>query len=55
MKYLDGAEKIIGPESHKIFGPPGTGKTNYLITKLMDLINNKNIHPKDICYITFTN
>jgi len=42
-------------EAEKIFGPPGTGKTRRLITKVSWLINEKKIDPEDICYITFTN
>ena len=42
-------------EAEKIFGPPGTGKTRRLITKVSWLINEKKIDPGDICYITFTN
>tara|TARA_Y100001937_G_scaffold126893_1_gene197398 strand:- start:139 stop:1731 length:1593 start_codon:yes stop_codon:yes gene_type:complete len=42
-------------EAEKIFGPPGTGKTDRLIKKVSYLINEKGIEPEDICYITFTN
>jgi superfamily I DNA/RNA helicase len=42
-------------EAEKIFGPPGTGKTDRLIKKVSHLINEKGIKPEDICYITFTN
>jgi len=42
-------------EAEKIFGPPGTGKTDRLIKKVGHLIKEEGVKPEDICYITFTN
>lgn len=36
-----------------ILGPPGTGKTTYLLNRVDEALNN-GIDPKEICFITFS-
>jgi len=37
----------------KVFGPPGTGKTTYLLNVVMEELN-RDVNPADICFIAFT-
>ena len=40
--------------SQKIFGPPGTGKTTFLLKKVKEHVAN-GVQPKDIAFISYTN
>ena len=40
--------------SQKIFGPPGTGKTTFLLNKVKEHVAN-GVDPKDIAFISYTN
>ena len=40
--------------SQKIFGPPGTGKTTFLLEKVKEHVKN-GIKPEDIAFISYTN
>jgi len=38
-----------------VLGPPGTGKTHYLINKVQEILGNTSIQPEQIGYFSFTN
>lgn len=40
--------------SQKIFGPPGTGKTTFLLDKVKEYVE-KGVKPEDIAFISFSN
>ena len=37
----------------KVYGPPGSGKTTYLLNRLDEFLD-QGIHPSDIAFISFT-
>ena len=46
-------QKLHG-KTIKIFGPPGTGKTENLLKRVQRFLK-QGFEPEDICYISFTN
>ena len=46
--------KKLRGKTIKIFGPPGTGKTENLLKRVQRYLN-QGIEPEEICYISFTN
>jgi DNA helicase-2/ATP-dependent DNA helicase PcrA len=47
VEYNDGPIRIIAG--------PGSGKTRTVIAKIVHLVKNLNVNPRDILAITFTN
>ena len=46
--------KKLRGKTIKIFGPPGTGKTENLLRRVQRFLK-QGILPEEICYISFTN
>jgi len=46
--------KKLRGKTIKIFGPPGTGKTENLLKRVQRFLK-QGIQPEEICYISFTN
>jgi len=54
IKKLPLNQKFKNRSSQKIFGPPGTGKTTFLLKKIKEHIDN-GVKPENIAFISFTN
>jgi superfamily I DNA/RNA helicase len=51
---LNSLNKKLRGKTIKIFGPPGTGKTENLLRRVQRFLK-QGISPEEICYISFTN
>lgn len=54
IKKIPLNQKFNTHTSQKIFGPPGTGKTTFLLTKIKEFVQ-KGVKPENIAFISFTN
>ena len=54
IKKIPLKQKFKKHSSQKIFGPPGTGKTTFLLSQIKEHVD-KGVKPENIAFISFTN
>ena len=54
IKKIPLKQKFKRHSSQKIFGPPGTGKTTFLLSQIKEHVD-KGVKPENIAFISFTN